>query len=460
MDIAHWIRQWVFTYDPRLISQGLPATLPLDPFPRQLEFLDWLKARETKQQDGLVEKSREVGVTWLCCCYAIHGWLYRPGFRAGFGSRKLELVDTLGDHKSIFEKMRVILRNLPPKLLPRGWHAKQHDNYCKLINPENEATITGEGGDDIGRGDRCSMYFVDESASLEHPEMIDAALSQTTQVRIDVSTPKGDCRFADRRKIFAETSPEQLFTFHWRDDPRKDEAWYQAQRKRLVLPWIIAQELDIDHGGAGGAREFPGEWFKGDGIWFDDWPSRHDTLLKVISLDPSKGKGGRLGDYSAFVIVYMTKDVTLYVDADMDNTRPTTKIVTDGIELFKQHNPDAMCCEINQFQELLAKDFIREAQAQRLMLPMFGFDNMVNKEVRIRRLAPILAGVDGRIRFKRGSRGTQLLVAQLQDFRAPPHPHGYHDDGPDSLEQGQRLLMHLMLGGKRDAPGAPVPMGR
>jgi Pyruvate/2-oxoacid:ferredoxin oxidoreductase delta subunit len=85
------------------------------------------------------------------------------------------------------------------------------------------ASITGEGGDNIGRGGRSSVYFVDEAAFVERPALVDRALSQTTRVRDRRETPNGPGNgFAEKR--FSGRLP--VFTFHWRDDPRKDEAWY------------------------------------------------------------------------------------------------------------------------------------------------------------------------------------------------------------------------------------------
>jgi len=72
-----------------------------------------------------------------------------------------------------------------------GFDIKWHAPHLKIVNPETESTITGEAGDNIGRGGRNSIYFKDESAFYEHPLTIDAALSQNSDVKIDVSTPNG-----------------------------------------------------------------------------------------------------------------------------------------------------------------------------------------------------------------------------------------------------------------------------
>jgi hypothetical protein len=103
-DCVYWINTHCYTYDPREAQ----AVVPFDLFPKQIEFINWIKERERLQQDGILEKSRDMGASWLCCAYALHGWLFKSGYQVGFGSRKLEYVDERGDPKSIFEKLRLL----------------------------------------------------------------------------------------------------------------------------------------------------------------------------------------------------------------------------------------------------------------------------------------------------------------------------------------------------------------
>ena len=253
-DPVYWLDTYGRTYDPRTPGKFLPFKL----FDKQKELIRWLQERERLIKPGLVEKSRDVGVSFICGAYALHGWLFRPGFKAGFGSRKLEYVDKLGDLDSIFEKIRFMLQGLPQWMLPKGFKAREHDCFTKLINPETRASITGEGGDEIGRGGRSSIYILDESAFMERPHLIDRAMSAVTNVRIDVSTPNGPGNpFAIRRF----SGQVDVFTYHWRDDPRKDEAWAEEKRREKG-PVIFASEYDIDYSASIEGICIPGAWVR------------------------------------------------------------------------------------------------------------------------------------------------------------------------------------------------------
>lgn len=240
---AEFVNDWGMTFDPRNPERGLPATVPFLLFPKQADFLNWLRDRWLGREDGLVEKSRDMGLSWLCVAFGAWMFLFHPGTVVGFGSRKEEYVDKLGDPKSLFWKLRQFINLLPIEFRPEGWDEKKHAPHMRVINHENGAAIVGEAGDNIGRGNRTSVYFKDESAFYERPETIDAALSQTSNCKIDVSTPNGNGNPFYRKRHGGKI---KVFTFHWRDDPRKDQAWYDKQRETLD-PVILAQEVEIDY---------------------------------------------------------------------------------------------------------------------------------------------------------------------------------------------------------------------
>jgi predicted phage terminase large subunit-like protein len=182
---------------------------------------------------------------------------------------------------------------------------------------------------------------------------------------------------------------------------------------------------------AEGSTEWPDSFF-GPNIWFDQWPENWDC--KTVALDPSKGTESKFGDYSAFVMVMVSKGKA-YIDADLA-IRNTSVIADTALDIQRRFQPDWFGVEVNQFQQLLADEINRRSEERRIYIPLYTLNNQVNKLVRIRRLTPLLS--QGKLRFKGDSPGARLLVEQLRDF-----PNGDHDDGPDALEMAARLTAEL-----------------
>ncbi|TWT96766.1 Terminase-like family protein [Botrimarina colliarenosi] len=175
--------------------------------------------------------------------------------------------------------------------------------------------------------------------------------------------------------------------------------------------------------------EWPEAYFDVD-AWFDEWPKR--LTLRTIALDPSKGADATAGDYSAIVLLGVDPRGLIYVEADLER-RPTAQMVADGVLHCRRFRPDAFGVEANQWQQLLAGEFLSEFARQGVLgVTPCEIHNHTNKAMRLRRLGPYLS--QRRLRFRRGSPGTTLLVDQLRDF-----PVGAHDDGPDALEMALRL---------------------
>ncbi|XGJ93514.1 TerL protein [Serratia marcescens] len=252
---AQFIIDWGMTVDPRNVERGLPARIPFLLFPKQEEWIQWFVEHWRASKPGITEKTRDMGMSWLTVGMASSLCLFNRGVFAGFGSRKEEYVDKIGSPKSLFDKARNFISLLPAEFRG-GWSAKQHAPHMRILFPETESAMTGEAGDGIGRGDRTSFYIVDESAFLERPSLVDASLSATTNCRQDISTPNGMANsFAERR----HSGKIDVFTFHWRDDPRKDQAWYDKQVEELDAV-TVAQEIDINYSASVEGVLIPSAW--------------------------------------------------------------------------------------------------------------------------------------------------------------------------------------------------------
>lgn len=253
---AQFITDWGMTADPRNVEKGLPAVIPFILFQKQEDWVNWCIERWRAQEPGITDKSREMGMSWLSIAFACTMCLFNDDFVVGFGSRKEEYVDKIGDPKSLFYKARQFL-TLLPSVFTGNWNEKKDSSHMRIMIRNTGSVITGEAGDGMGRGDRTSIYFVDESAHIQRPELIEASLSQTTNCRIDISTPKGMGNPFARKRFGGNIG---VFTLHWKDDPRKDDGWYQKKKKDIDDSVVIAQEIDLDYSASMEGIVIPSKW--------------------------------------------------------------------------------------------------------------------------------------------------------------------------------------------------------
>ena len=251
-----FIEDWLSTYDPRNAGTDKPAHMPFVLFPKQREFILYLKSMVDNQQSGLLEKARDMGATWCGGAFSVWLFLFSPGSSVGWGSRKESLVDAIGDPDSIFEKIRICINEVPAFFLPKGFDRDQHMSYMKIINPETGSTIRGESGDQIGRGGRKLIYFLDEAAFIERPDKVEAALGDNTRTQIMISSPNGVGNlFHRRREAGVDWDGEihkgktHVFVMAWDDNPLKDQQWYDERKAKaqaavsythLTLPTIYS----------------------------------------------------------------------------------------------------------------------------------------------------------------------------------------------------------------------------
>ena len=269
-DPLFYINTFVFTYDPR----RQPSALPFITYEYQDDAI--LSIEDALgDHDLFIEKSRDMGASWLC----IFGFEYRFHFRPLQSflcvSRKEDLVDKTEDPDCLFWKMDFIHTNQPGWLRPNVNRTKLH-----IYNIENGSTIDGSSTTgDVGRGGRRTAVLLDEFASVDDGHAVLRATRDTTTCRLFNSTPKGtgnafyDMKQTDVAKLRMHWSKHPIksagmyisengslklidtaFTFpadyEFILDGKLRSPWYDGQCKRAAHTMEIAQELDIDYLGS------------------------------------------------------------------------------------------------------------------------------------------------------------------------------------------------------------------
>lgn len=230
-------------------------------------------------EDKCLEKSRDMGVTWIVLGTMFWFWC-QPSGGADFllGSRIEDYVDKKGDPRTHFAKLRYLLNRLPKWLRPKGFNPRSHDTFMKLVNPTTESSFTGESNNpNFSTQGRYLGILYDEFAKWEgSDESAWTAGGDASPCRIAVSTPFGAGGQFYRLVTDGRT---RKATLHWSLHPRKARGlnclwpapnehekgdkrinwqpeekltseWYEKECARR-LPSEIAQELDIDYLGAG-----------------------------------------------------------------------------------------------------------------------------------------------------------------------------------------------------------------
>ncbi len=249
---AHFFfNTFLYTYDPRVS----PYTLPFITYPYEdTEIIDFIIERIHGQRDGLLDKTRDMGVTWSILGTFYHQWLFEDGFLSHLGSKTEDDVDRTGDMKSLFEKLRFFIKTTPRWLLPQSYEIR----FMRIVNNDNSNSITGESANlYFSRQGRYKAIFYDEFASTEYANEIWTAMGDSTPSRIVASTPNGTGnKFWSLR--FKELDPKDIKSLHWSLHPRKALGLYMDEKNKAHSPWYdaectrrspveIAQELDIDY---------------------------------------------------------------------------------------------------------------------------------------------------------------------------------------------------------------------
>lgn len=253
-NLADFIHDWGVTSDPREIAVGKMALVPFHLWPKQREAINWMIGCWKRGVPASLVKGRDVGASW-CAMALLSSWcIFEKSFAGGIGSATEMKLDRSGDPDTLMWKAREFLKHLPEEFRG-GYDDQKNSHYLRLTFPETGSSITGEAGDNIGRGGRKAAYIIDEAAFLDRPQLVDASLSMNTNFRLDISTPHGVNSFFDR----VHNPALERFDLTWRDDPRKDRAWYE-KKKSETDPVVFAQEIDASFYASAEGILIPPQW--------------------------------------------------------------------------------------------------------------------------------------------------------------------------------------------------------
>ncbi len=301
LDFYFWMNVFVWTVDQKRPHDR--KKLPFVSYAYQDAGFEVLFDSLDKGFDVSIEKSRQMGASWMFVLIVVWCWLYRSGQNFLLLSRSDEYVDRSNEPKSLFWKIDYVLRNMPAWMMPSGWDWKKHRLVKRVVNPVNGNTIVGEATtEDSGRGGTFTAVLHDEFSACDVGMGILKSTRSATSTRWFNSTPKGTGNAHYRIVQLSRQNPRQVrpLRFHWTDHPefsrlryeldgeyrpvpskgvrraeleaylsenedlitslkrrgfweeyRVRSPWFDVQCARATTKAEIAQELEIDYGGAG-----------------------------------------------------------------------------------------------------------------------------------------------------------------------------------------------------------------
>lgn len=198
----------------------------------------------------LIDKPREMGVTWILVAYMYWRWLFTPNWSGFILSRTEAEVDdgSSSPDGSIMGKIRWLFERTPEFLHPQGFQAKgkkgtHTDMSLKISNPAMQSSLNGSTTNaSAGRSRRYSFTFVDECFYIENFSQVYRSLESVSRIKVFCSSSKEGSKF----KKFVEMCKDKddYISLKWEDHPWKDAEWFaELQRKAEFDPEIMKEAV-------------------------------------------------------------------------------------------------------------------------------------------------------------------------------------------------------------------------
>jgi hypothetical protein len=258
-DPVFFVSNFLRIYNPK----KNPTDIPFKPYPYQKRIIRQIVKAIEYGEDIFIDKTREMGVSYMVLAVFLWCWLSRPGFTALVGSRTEKQVDnrkggTIGsDDASLFAKLGYMIERLPAFMLPVGWNPRMNFPYLKLINPENGSAISGESSTaNFSRSGRYSAVLLDEFAFFEEAYGAWGATRDASRCRIVVTTPGIKPGKAKRLRFGLDGEKIKVIEVPYHLHPEKNAKWL-AKEKEERSEEDFNREIMMDWGLSIKGRIYP-----------------------------------------------------------------------------------------------------------------------------------------------------------------------------------------------------------
>jgi len=198
----------------------------------------WECEQDRIEHTILIDKPREMGITYIILAYFYWRWLFTPEWSAFLLSRSQDEVDKgeTSPEGSLFGKLRWMTDLMPPWMLPdsfapKGKKGTSTDREMWYMNPQLKSSMTGSTTNaNAGRSRRYGITFIDEVFFIENFQQIIRSLESVSRVKVLVSSAQPGRQF-EKFKDMCDSRGDYI-SLTWKDHPWKDQEWYDALEKK------------------------------------------------------------------------------------------------------------------------------------------------------------------------------------------------------------------------------------
>lgn len=188
----------------------------------------------------IILKARQLGISWICCWYALWLCLFQPGkVVLLFSKGQEEANELLRRIKALYVRLPDWMRTAGPALL------KENTEELVWGNGSTVRSLPASPG--AGRSFTASLVILDEAAFLQFAGELYTALKPTIDAGgqlIILSTANGIGNLFHQlwTKAVAGLSTFRTIFLPWWSRPGRDAAWYAAQLAEYTDPQMVKQE--------------------------------------------------------------------------------------------------------------------------------------------------------------------------------------------------------------------------
>lgn len=228
-DFLFYVNCFVWQFNPKKKADGEVGPFITWDFQEEAA-MEMLRCIEV-DEDVLIEKSREMGASWLCLLVIEWLWHFYPWKKFLCISRNEAAVED-DDPDSLFWKLDFVHQYMPAWLMPPGWDKRIHRKRLFFGNP-NGSTITGQASTGkAGVGGRATAMFIDEFSQIKEDFEVLHRTSDTTGCRIFNGTHKG---MGTAFHELSERVDMVKIVMHWTQHPDKWPGAYQWDPKKNAV---------------------------------------------------------------------------------------------------------------------------------------------------------------------------------------------------------------------------------